>query len=135
MLPVNPVVTRSRRAHSTYDEPLQEKNTVASIYDTDLPRTPANYAPMTPLAFIQRTAEVYPDRLAIVHGDLRQNWGDTYTRCRQLASALQKAGIGKNDTVAVMLPNTPPMVEAHFGIPMAGAVLNTLNTRLDPEAI
>ena len=108
---------------------------MASIYDTDLPRTPANYAPMTPLAFIQRTAEVYPERLAIVHGDLRQNWGDTYRRTRQLASALQKAGIGKNDTVAVMLPNTPPMVEAHFGVPMAGAVLNTLNTRLDPEAV
>ncbi len=108
---------------------------MASIFDTDLPRTPANFAPITPLAFIQRTAEVYPDRLAIVHGDLRQNWGDTYRRTRQLASALQKAGIGKNDTVAVMLPNTPPMVEAHFGIPMAGAVLNTLNTRLDPEAI
>ena len=108
---------------------------MSSIYDTDLPRTPANFAPMTPLAFIQRTAEVYPDRLAIVHGELRQSWADTYARCRRLASALQRRGIGKNDTVAVMLPNTPPMVEAHFGIPMAGAVLNTLNTRLDPEAV
>jgi fatty-acyl-CoA synthase len=108
---------------------------MSSIYDTDLPRTPANFAPMTPLAFIQRTAEVYPERLAIVHGDLRQNWADTYARCRQLASSLQRHGIGKNDTVAVMLPNTPPMVEAHFGVPMAGAVLNTLNTRLDPEAV
>ena len=106
-----------------------------SIFDTDLPRTEANFAPFTPLAFIQRTAEVYPDELAIVHGDLRQSWGQTYARCRQLASALQQAGIGKNDTVAVMLPNTPPMVEAHFGVPMAGAVLNTLNTRLDPEAV
>ncbi len=105
------------------------------IFDTDLPRTEANFAPFTPLAFIQRTAEVYPDELAIVHGDLRQSWGQTYARCRQLASALQQAGIGKNDTVAVMLPNTPPMVEAHFGVPMAGAVLNTLNTRLDPEAV
>ena len=105
------------------------------IFDTDLPRTEANFAPFTPLAFIQRTAEVYPDKLAIVHGDLRQSWGQTYARCRQLASALQQAGIGKNDTVAVMLPNTPPMVEAHFGVPMAGAVLNTLNTRLDPEAV
>ena len=108
---------------------------MSSIYDTDLPRTPANFAPMTPLAFIQRTAEVYPDRLAIVHGELRQSWADTYARCRRLASALQSRGIGRNDTVAVMLPNTPPMVEAHFGIPMAGAVLNTLNTRLDPEAV
>ena len=106
-----------------------------SIFDTDLPRTEANFAPLTPLAFIQRTAEVYPDRLAVVHGPLRQTWGQTDARCRQLASALRQAGIGKNDTVAVMLPNTPPMVEAHFGVPMAGAVLNTLNTRLDPEAM
>ncbi len=112
---------------------------MTSIYDQDLPRTPANHAPLSPLGFLERTAEVYPDRLAIVHGlgegALRQTWGQTYRRCRQLASALRGLGIGKNDTVAVMLPNTPPMVEAHFGIPMAGAVLNTLNTRLDPEAI
>jgi len=108
---------------------------MTSIYDQDLPQTPANFAPMSPLSFIERTAEVYPTRLAVVHGSLRQDWATTYRRCRQLASALTQAGIGKNDTVAVMLPNTPPMVEAHFGIPMAGAVLNTLNTRLDPETI
>ncbi len=108
---------------------------MTSIYDQDLPRNEANFAPISPLSFIERTAEVYPDRLAIVHGGLRQTWAQTYARTRQLASALQKAGIGKNDTVAVMLPNTPPMVEAHFGVPMAGAVLNALNTRLDPEAI
>ena len=108
---------------------------MTSIYDQDLPRTEANFAPISPLSFIERTAEVYPDRLAIVHGALRQTWGQTYDRARQLASALQRAGIAKNDTVAVMLPNTPPMVEAHFGVPMAGAVLNALNTRLDPEAI
>ena len=108
---------------------------MTSIFDSDLPRNPANTAPLTPLAFIARTAEVYPERLAIVHGALRQTWGQTYARCRQLASALQRHGIGKNDTVAVLLPNTPPMVEAHFGVPMAGAVLNALNTRLDPEAI
>ncbi len=106
-----------------------------SIYDQDLPQTPANHAPISPLSFIERTAEVYPTRLAIVHGDLRQDWATTYRRSRQLASALAQAGIGKNDTVAVMLPNTPPMVEAHFGIPMAGAVLNALNTRLDPETV
>lgn len=106
-----------------------------SIFDQHLPRTEANFAALSPLSFIERTAEVYPDRLAIVHGTLRQTWAQTYARCRQLASALVQAGIGKNDTVAVMLPNTPPMVEAHFGVPMAGAVLNTLNTRLDPEAI
>jgi fatty-acyl-CoA synthase len=108
---------------------------MTSIYDQDLPQTLANHAPMSPLSFIERTAEVYPSRLAIVHGDLRQDWATTYRRSRQLASALSQAGIGKNDTVAVMLPNTPPMVEAHFGVPMAGAVLNALNTRLDPETI
>jgi len=108
---------------------------MTSIYDQDLPQTPANFAPMSPLSFIERTAEVYPTRLAVVHGSLRQDWASTYRRCRQLASALTQAGIGKNDTVAVMLPNTPPMVEAHFGIPMAGAVLNALNTRLDAPTI
>lgn len=106
-----------------------------SKYDQHLDRNAANFAALTPLSFIERTAAVYPERLAIVHGDLRQTWGQTYARCRQLASSLQRAGIGKNDTVAVILPNTPPMVEAHFGVPMAGAVLNTLNTRLDPEAL
>ncbi|ACM33919.1 acyl-CoA synthetase [[Acidovorax] ebreus] len=108
---------------------------MTSMYDQNLPRTEANHAPLSPLSFIERTAEVYPDRLAIVHGELRQTWGQTYARCRRLASSLRRAGIGKNDTVAVMLPNTPPMVEAHFGVPMAGAVLNALNTRLDPETI
>ena len=105
------------------------------IFSQDLPRTEANFAPISPLSFIERTAEVYPNRLAVVHGDLLRTWSEVYARCRQLASALQKAGVGKGDTVAVMLPNTPPMVEAHFGIPMAGAVLNALNTRLDPETV
>jgi len=107
----------------------------ASPYDLDLPRCDANFAPLTPLDFIARAAAVYPQRLAVVHGALRQTWGETYARARRLASALQRAGIGKNDTVAVMLPNTPPMVEAHFGVPMAGAVLNALNTRLDAAAL
>ncbi|HEX5355682.1 MAG TPA: acyl-CoA synthetase [Aquabacterium sp.] len=105
------------------------------IFEQDLPRTEANFTAFTPLSFIERTATVYPNKLAIIHGELRQTWGETYSRCRQLASALAQRGIGLGDTVAVMLPNTPPMVEAHFGIPMAGAVLNTLNTRLDPEAL
>lgn len=108
---------------------------MASIFDQDLPRNEANFTPLTPLSFLERAAEVYPQRTAVVHGSLRRTWAQTYERCRRLASALQRAGLGKGDTVAVMLPNTPPMVEAHFGIPMAGAVLNTLNTRLDPEAI
>ena len=105
------------------------------MFDQHLDRNPANFAPLSPLGFLERTAEVYPDRLAIVHGELRQTWGQTYARCRQLASSLNRAGIAKNDTVAALLPNTPPMVEAHFGVPMAGAVLNAINTRLDPETI
>lgn len=105
------------------------------MFDQHLDRNSANFAPLSPLTFIERTAEVYPDRLAIVHGSLRQTWGQTYARCRQLASSLNRVGIGKNDTVAALLPNTPPMVEAHFGVPMAGAVLNAINTRLDPETI
>lgn len=112
---------------------------MTSIFDQDLPQTPANYAAISPLSFIERSAQVYPQRLAVIHGSgpqaLRRNWSELYTRCRQLASALSRSGIGKNDTVAVMLPNTPPMVEAHFGVPMAGAVLNAINTRLDPQTV
>ena len=100
-----------------------------------LDKNPANYAPLTPLSFIERSAYVYPDRLAVVHGKQRYTWKQTYERCRRLASALARRGIGKGDTVAVMLPNIPAMYEAHFGVPMCGAVLNTLNTRLDAEAI
>ncbi len=103
--------------------------------DADLAKTEANFAALTPLAFIERSAAVYPERLAIVHGGLRRDWRDTYARCRRLASALATAGVGKGDTVAVMLPNTPTMVEAHFGVPMTRGVLNTLNTRLDAEAL
>jgi len=106
-----------------------------NIFDQDLPRNEANFTALSPLSFIERAALVYPDRLAIVHGALRQTWAQTYARCRQLASALNQRGLGVGDTVAVMLPNTPPMVEAHFGVPMCGAVLNALNTRLDAEAI
>src|SRR5690606_26725068 len=91
------------------------------------------------LSFIERSAYTYPQRLAVVHGmgpqALRRTWSELYRRCRQLASALRQSGIDKGDTVAVMLPNTPAMVEAHFGIPMAGAVLNTINTRLDPATV
>ena len=108
---------------------------MANIFEQGLSRNSANFTPITPLLFLERSAEVYPDRLAIIHGALRQTWSQTYERSRRLASALQKHGIGLGDTVAVILPNTPPMVEAHFGIPMAGAVLNALNTRLDAESI
>jgi len=108
---------------------------MANIFEQGLERNAANFTPITPLLFLERSAQIYPNRLAVIHGNLRQTWGQTYERCRRLASALSLHGIGLGDTVAVMLPNTPPMVEAHFGIPMVGAVLNALNTRLDPESI
>ncbi|RYG22857.1 MAG: acyl-CoA synthetase [Burkholderiales bacterium] len=108
---------------------------MTSIFDRDLPRTAANHSPLTPLVYLERAADVYPERIAIIHGELRRNWRDMYVRCRRLASALAARGIKRNDTVAVMLPNTPAMVEAHFAVPMAGAVLNTLNTRLDANTI
>ncbi|MBS0371298.1 MAG: acyl-CoA synthetase [Proteobacteria bacterium] len=104
-------------------------------YEQGLDKCAANYVPLSPLSFLERSAQVYPNRLSVIHGARRFTWSETYARCRRLASALAKRGIGRGDTVAVMLPNIPAMVEAHFGVPMIGAVLNTLNTRLDPEAI
>jgi fatty-acyl-CoA synthase len=108
---------------------------MANIYEYGLDKNAANFSQMTPINFIERAAQIYPHKTAVIHGALKRTWSETYVRCRQLASALEKAGIGVGDTVAVMLPNTPPMVEAHFGVPMVGAVLNSLNTRLDPEAL
>jgi fatty-acyl-CoA synthase len=104
---------------------------MTQMFEAGLGRREANYVPLTPIDFIVRAAEVYGARLAIVHGDVRRTWAETYTRAKQLASALARAGVGRGDTVAALLPNIPAMVEAHFGVPMAGAVLNTLNTRLD----
>ncbi len=101
----------------------------------DLPKTRANYAPLTPITFIRHSASVFPDKPAIVHGRFRQSWGQTYARCRRLASALTRAGVARGDVVAVVAPNTPAMVEAAFGVPMAGAVLNTINTRLDADTV
>ncbi|MGO9631617.1 MAG: acyl-CoA synthetase [Xanthobacteraceae bacterium] len=100
-------------------------------YDTDLDRNAANFQPLTPLSFLARAAEVYPETTAIIHGGLSRNYRDFYTRAKRLASALSRRGIKRGDTVSVMLANTPAMVEAHYGVPMTGAVLNTLNTRLD----
>jgi 3-(methylthio)propionyl---CoA ligase len=108
---------------------------MSNPYEIDLDKNPANFAPLTPLGFIERAAYVYPARVAVVHGARRYTWGETYARCRRLASALARRGIGVGDTVAAMLSNTPEMYECHFGVPMSGAVLNTLNTRLDSEAI
>ena len=107
----------------------------ANPYESDLGRNAANYTPLSPLSFLPRSAAVYPDHTAVVHGPERATWAETYRRCRRLASALSRRGIGPGDTVAVMAPNTPPLFEAHFGVPVLGAALNALNTRLDAAAI
>ncbi len=104
-------------------------------YELGLDKNPANFVPLTPVGFLLRSASVYPDRLAVVHGERRYSWREALDRCRRLAAALAAAGVGRGDTVAVMAPNIPEMFEAHFGVPMAGAVLNALNIRLDPETI
>jgi len=106
-----------------------------NIYEIGVEKTPANYMPITPLSLMERAARVYPDRLAVVHNDVRRTWGETYTRCLRLASALSKRGFGRGDTISIMATNIPEMFEAHFGVPMAGAVLNAINTRLDAEAV
>ena len=107
----------------------------SDIFNQALGRNQANHTALSPLSFLARAASVYPQRPSVLHGESRYTWGQTYQRCRQLASALAQRGIGVGDTVAAMLPNTPPMFEAHFGVPMLGAVLNALNTRLDAAAI
>jgi fatty-acyl-CoA synthase len=104
-------------------------------YDTDLDRNPANFQPLTPLQFLERSAAVFPDHTAIIHGKLRRTYAEFYARARQLASALAKHGIKRGDTVSVMLANTPAMLECHYGVPMTKGVLNTLNTRLDAQII
>jgi len=101
---------------------------MVSAYD-ELPRTPANFVALSPLRYLERAAYIYPHQDAIIHGHRHISWRETYQRCRQFASQLQKLGITKNDTVSVLLPNIPAMIEAHFAVPMTGAVLNTLNTR------
>ncbi|HIP77292.1 MAG TPA: acyl-CoA synthetase [Kiloniellaceae bacterium] len=104
-------------------------------FEEGLARGPSNYESLSPLSFLPRAAAVYPGRTAVVHGTLRYTWAEVYERCRRLASALTKRGIGAGDCVAVMAPNTPPALEAHFGIAAAGAVLNALNVRLDAATI
>ncbi|MDO8884464.1 acyl-CoA synthetase [Pseudotabrizicola sp.] len=104
-------------------------------YNTDLDRNPANFQPLTPLTFLERAASVFPDHTAIIHGALRRSYAAFYARSQQLASALAQAGIGRGDTVSAMLANTPAMLECHYGVPMCGAVLHSINTRLDPAII
>ncbi|MBN9063540.1 MAG: acyl-CoA synthetase [Rhizobiales bacterium] len=104
-------------------------------YELGLPKTPANFQPLTPLSFLERAASVFPDRVAIIHGPLRRSYRDFYERARRLAAALARRGIGKGDTVSAMLANTPAMLECHYGVPMTKAVLNAINTRLDAAVL
>ncbi len=106
-----------------------------SIYSDGLEQSPANYTPLSPLSLLARCAEVYPEFTSIIYGNRRYTWSETYQRCRRLASALATHGVGEGDTVAVMSPNTPIIYEAHFGVPMCGAVINALNVRLDAATI
>jgi fatty-acyl-CoA synthase len=104
-------------------------------YETDLDKNPANFAPLTPLTLIERAAAVFPNHIAVIHGDRRYSWAESYARCRRLASALAARGVGVGDTVAIMAPNVPEIFEAHYGVPMLGAVLNAINTRLDAATV
>lgn len=108
---------------------------MANPYNTDLDRNPANFQPLTPLTFLERAAGVFPLHTAIIHGPLRRNYADFYARSRQLASALAMQGIGRGDTVSALLANTPAMLECHYGVPMCGGVLHSINTRLDAAVI
>src|SRR5215470_8951617 len=104
-------------------------------YELGLDKNAANYVPLTPIGFLLRSAAVYPNRLAVAYGERRYSWREALERCRRLASALAARGVGRGDTVALMAPNLPEAFEAHFGVPMAGGVLNALNIRLDPDTI
>jgi fatty-acyl-CoA synthase len=106
-----------------------------NLYNLGLEKNQANFSQLSPLSYLERSAFIYPSRVAIIHGDKHYTWKQTFERCRRLASALKLRGIGVGDTVAVMLPNVPAMFDCHFGVPMSGAVVNTLNTRLDAEAV
>jgi fatty-acyl-CoA synthase len=135
-------VLRGRQAHTHRNAGAAPRRVARPIhalhrnpYDTDLDRNPANFQSLTPLTFLERAANVFPDRKAIVHGKSSYDYATFYARARRLASALARRGVGKGDTVAAMLSNTPPALEAHYGVAMTGAVLNMLNTRLDPAAL
>ncbi len=106
-----------------------------SDYDHNLGKNPANHQPLTPLTLLERAAAVWPERTAVIHGRETQSYHELYARCRRLGSALAKRGIGVGDTVSAMLPNVPSMLEAHYGVAMTGAVLHSINTRLDPAII
>src|SRR5881227_193625 len=107
----------------------------ANPYETGLDKNPANYVPLSPIGFLRRSAQIYPNLTAVIHGKRRYTWKEALERCRRLASALARRGVRPGDTVAVMAPNVPALFEAHFGVPMTGAVLNALNIRLDADTI
>ncbi|MGN8159977.1 acyl-CoA synthetase [Salinisphaera sp. SWV1] len=115
--------------------PRPRSDAVTHPFNIDLDRNPANFQPLTPLTFLERAASVMPDRLAIIHGDLRYTYGEFYSRARQLGSALSGKGVARGDAVSVLLPNVPAMLEAHHGVPMCGAVLHAINTRLDAKTL
>ncbi len=104
-------------------------------FEKELPQNPANYSPLSPLCFLERTAAVFPERTAVIHGNLKRNWSETLKRCIKLASALSKRGVGRGSTVSLMAPNVPELLEAHFGVLMTGGVLNALNIRLEAETL
>jgi fatty-acyl-CoA synthase len=130
-----PIKAKPSVVRAVLPRPAGKHAVPLTIYEQGLDRNPANFQPLTPLQFLERAASVYPARPSVVHGDRRYTWKQTYERCRRLASALEQQGIGVGDTVAIMAPNIPEMYEAHFGVPMTGAVLNALNTRLDAAMI
>jgi len=132
---LRPRKASARRVTQPRPAPANRRANPMDKYEAGLERNPANYQPLTPLSFLERAASVFPDRTAVVHGATRIGYAEFYARTRRLASALAGRGIGRGDTVAVMLANTPPMLDAHYGVAMTGAVLNTLNTRLDPAAL
>ncbi len=125
---------RRRRASIRAAQPVKPRVST-NPYELGLERNAANYQPLTPITFLERAAKVFPERIAIVHGAVRTNYADFYTRTRKLASALARHGIKRGDTVTAMMANTPGMLEMHYGVPMAGGVLNALNTRLDAAAL
>src|SRR5919197_4632301 len=114
---------------------LQAPMMTFSPYDINLDKNPANYQPLTPLTLFERAAAIYPDHTAVIHGRRRTSYREFYARCRRLASALAQRQIGPGDTVSVVLSNTPPLLEAHYGVAMTGAVLHSINTRLDAAII
>ncbi|HAJ45178.1 MAG TPA: acyl-CoA synthetase, partial [Alphaproteobacteria bacterium] len=125
---------RTAKLAKTAKKPARAKSRITP-YATDLDKTPANYVPLSPITFLERSARTFPDHVAVIHGDLRRTYTQFYQRTRKLASALTRRGIKKFDTVALLAPNIPAMLEAHYGVPMAGAVINTINYRLSPAEV